>query len=145
MCDKTAEIQPLKLDQGTVNIWPNGSLVFAGYKTMELMEEDSDKLMKILKNFGHFPTKLEYTICSVTAVLNLNCDFDLPTLYNHLRTFTTVIYLPEIFPSLSLKYQMGTLSIFTTGKIIMTGTKSVDVCYNMASDIFDCGIMNIFK
>ena len=131
-------------DGGSVMIWPNGSLVFLGFTSMVKVEEAGLQIKKILKNFGCISNDFLYTICSVTGWYNYKKPIDLTCLYEKLRNFVTIIYEPELFPSLNFRYKNGTISVFHTGKIIITGTKKVEDCWSIAKDIFDHGIDGMF-
>ena len=136
----------LKLDAGGVaTIWPNGTLVFAGCKSMQQVEECGKKLKKILKNFGYVVGELNYTICSVASVCNIAEQIVLDDLYKSLQHVVPMIYLPEVFSKLTLKYKTGTLCVFHTGKIVILGTKSVGDSLDIANDIANIGLYNLFN
>lgn len=75
-----------------------------------------------------FPT-LEITVHKVvvdniTAVFNVNKTVNLPEIIRNKKDLYQITYNNEKFPGMFIKFDVGTLIIFYTGKVIAVGCKT---------------------
>ena len=85
-------------------------------------------------NSAHKPPKI--TIQNVVASAMIKQEIDLYAIVN---AIPNVEYRPEIFPGLALKikHPKSCVLIFNTGKMVCTGTKSVDESFNVVKKVID--------
>jgi len=66
-------------------------------------------------------------VVNIVATVFLNVELDLEALKSSLESFGQTVYDPERFPGLIVKTRgTASLLVFRTGKIVVTGVKSLD-------------------
>ncbi len=65
-------------------------------------------------------------IDNLTAVYNANKNIVLPEIIKHKKDYFKITYNNEKFPGMFVKFDVGTLIIFYTGKVIAVGCKTVN-------------------
>ncbi|RJS83985.1 TATA box-binding protein [Candidatus Bathyarchaeota archaeon] len=85
-------------------------------------------------NSAYNPPKI--TIQNVVASAMVEQEIDLHAIVN---AIPNVEYRPEVFPGLALKirHPKSCILIFNTGKMVCTGTKSVDESFNVVKRVVD--------
>ena len=110
----------------TALIFHNGKMIITGAKNKEIAERAAMKYKEILARIGFSVTLNDLTIQNITATFDCGFPVRLEALvYAHSSNAT---YEPELFPG--LVYRMAdpkvVLLVFVSGKVVVTGAKSVD-------------------
>lgn len=61
---------------------------------------------------------------NITAVFNVNKTVNLPEIIKNNKNFYQITYNNEKFPGMFIKFDVGTLIVFYTGKVIAVGCKN---------------------
>jgi transcription initiation factor TFIID TATA-box-binding protein len=109
---------------GRVTIFPSGKMISVGSRSIEdTKNQFSQALDALVENKLAKPTPIEnIRIENIVATVDLGEPVDLEEISARLRA----IYEPEQFPGaiLHLEEPKATVLIFSSGKCVMTGTKS---------------------
>jgi len=109
---------------GRVTIFPSGKMISVGSKSIEdARNQFNHALDALVENNLAKPTPIEnIRIENIVATVDLEKTVDLEEISARLRA----IYEPEQFPgaTLHLEEPKATILIFSSGKCVITGTKS---------------------
>ena len=143
---RNAEYNPKRFPAVTLRIqdpkatgltFKNGKMNIVGCRTEESAFLAARKFGRILKNLG-FPVKLKsFTIANMVATMDAKFPIHLESMAaSQHRIFVT--YNPEIFAGLiyRLPKPRATLLIFVSGKVVVTGTQSVQNIVEAGNHIY---------
>ncbi len=115
-----------KDESGSVTIYSNGKYIMQGLKSKEGIEVLFSTLKKELS------VLLDISLFSPPQICNLVCSssFDHPINLNQMFLSLQglncdVVYEPESFPGLILKDDVCTYNIFSSGKFVILGCKTI--------------------
>lgn len=120
--------------KGKVSIFSSGKLISVGTKSPEQAHKDMDTTVKILTSEGSIkPISIEAELRNIVAVQNLGTTVDL----EEMALIVNGIYEPEQFPGLILRQDKPkvTYLVFSSGKIVIAGSKSLEDLDKAASII----------
>ena len=110
----------------TFLLFRTGKIVCLACKSMDIVYSSMERLVTLLPEFEVFVTNL--VIVNVVG----SADFGRRVRINDLaRDLTDTIYEPEIYPAAIMKKNDSKLLIFHTGKIIITGCKSIQHSFQL--------------
>jgi len=123
-----------KSGMGSVTIYSNGKYIMQGLKT----SEEPNLLFSTLKKELSPPLDASLfsppIICNLVCLSSFNHSIDLNQLLLTLQGLNCdVIYEPESFPGLILKEDLCTYNIFSSGKFVILGCKSIISALNADS------------
>ncbi len=111
----------------TALIFSSGKIICTGLKDYNKIEIVSKEIIDNINQALGMDIKREeckITVNNIVATVNLNRQIDLSSL---IFLFDNVEYEPEDFPGLILRDDSGiTFLIFSTGKVVCTGAKSLE-------------------
>lgn len=108
---------------GKVIIFSSGKLISVGTKSLTEAKEDLQATAKMLAEHNYIEqVEIEAQVRNIVAIKKMSERLDLEEIANKHQS----IYEPEQFPALIMKLNnpKATLLIFSTGKIVIAGTKS---------------------
>ena len=111
-----------------VLVFPDGKLICTGAKNMDEVDKTIQNTMEKIKSVGiTTKAKAKIEIQNVVASTNLNKEMHLSSISKGLLT-QEIDYQPDKFPGLIYKIEEygATLLLFDSGKLVCTGTKSVE-------------------
>lgn len=115
--------------QGKVVIFSSGKLISVGTKSLIEAKKDLQTTVKILAR-QHLisPIHITVKIRNIVAIFSFNEKIDLEKLIEK----NQIIYEPEQFPAAIMKQTnpKATMLIFASGKIVLSGVKSIDEIKN---------------
>lgn len=121
----TAAVWNHKKISGSAIIYPNGKLIHVGKPSILPPRVHIRRFVRLLQKQGYICTLDPIKTVSKSAVYTLGGCVNLKTIASH---FKASFYEPEIINAVFLKYRSVSLSVFYTGRVILTGLKnSVDV------------------
>ncbi|CAA9988778.1 TATA-box binding protein, putative [Plasmodium knowlesi strain H] len=147
---RNAEYNPSKINtlivrlnkpKCTVLIFKSGRLMLTGTKTKADAIYGCKKIGKIIKLVTNEPVKLEgFNIENIIASADCNMPIRLEMLAHDHKDYCN--YEPELFAGLVYRYKptsklKSVILIFVSGKIIITGCKSVQKLYTVFDDIYN--------
>ena len=121
-------IYKLKEPKTALLVFTSGKLVCTGAKTVEMVHVAVEKVRKRFKEIGIDITKdPEIKVQNIVATSDLKNDINLNSIAITLG-LENVEYEPEQFPGLvyRIREPKAVALLFTTGKVVCTGTKNVD-------------------
>lgn len=107
-------------------IFSSGKIVCTGAKSIELSRQAMERVLVMLRNAGvRVPKLFEFRIENIVASARIKAELKLAELTFSLENAE---YEPEQFPGViyRIKDPRATFLIFSTGKLICTGTKSLE-------------------
>ncbi len=120
----------------TALIFSSGKIICTGLKDYNKIEEVSQEIVNNINEALNMNIKREdckISVNNIVATVNLNKQIDLSSL---VFLFDNVEYEPEDFPGLILRDSSGiTFLIFSTGKVVCTGAKSLDELVDKINDL----------
>ena len=119
---------------GKVTIFPSGKLISVGTKSPIHAQQDLEKTVKTLVSEGSItPSKVEGELRNIVAVQTIGTTVDL----EEMSLVVDCIYEPEQFPGLILRLNKPkvTYLVFLSGKIVITGSKSLEDLNKAASKV----------
>ena len=111
--------------KGKVSIFFSGKLISVGTKSSEQAQLDLKNAVKILVSEGLInPVNIVVKLRNIVAVHNLGIPVDL----EEMALIVNGIYEPEQFPGLILRQDEPkvTYLVFSSGKIVIAGSKSLE-------------------
>jgi transcription initiation factor TFIID TATA-box-binding protein len=132
-----AAIMRIREPRTTALVFSNGKMIVTGAKRREVAEQACAKFKNILGRIG-FPVSLnDFTIHNITATFDTGFPIRLEGLIHSYSANAS--YEPELFPG--LVYRMTdpkvVLLIFVSGKVVITGAKSVDAIQIAVDSIWE--------
>lgn len=88
--------------------------------------EKVENAICIYKDMFQSVNIISQTIDNITASFTLNKSFNFLDVIENFKDIAKVSYNSEKFPGIFIKFPIGTVIIFHTGKCIIIGCKSVD-------------------
>jgi len=119
---------------GKVSVFFSGKLISVGSRSEEQARHDLLLVRDFLVSHGIIESvELSPLTRNIVATLNLSVSIDLELM----STDVNVIYEPEQFPAAILRYNnpKSTFLIFHSGKIVISGVRSVKELYDSANYI----------
>lgn len=109
----------------TLLAFRSGSLVVVGAKDLTVLSEAKQKVQDFLNSCGYQEFRaIELKITNFVFAATMNGTLDLTAAHQHLRSMgRTSFYEMELYPALRVWQSEGTLLIYATGKVILTGVK----------------------
>jgi transcription initiation factor TFIID TATA-box-binding protein len=108
-------------------VFGSGKMIVTGSRSVEDARQGARKFLRIIHKIGFAGAKLkELTVQNMVATCDIGFPIRLEGLnYNHTQ-FSS--YEPELFPGLIYRLQVPkvVLLIFVSGKLVLTGAKSVE-------------------
>ena len=114
----------------TFLLFRTGKIVCLACKNMQDVQISLDKLKQLLIGYKIEITHLK--VVNVVGSFNFGRRINIP---NFCKMTKNATYEPEIYPAAIYESQIGKSLIFHTGKIIITGCKSVNMCQHLYNDI----------
>ena len=121
-------IYKLKEPKTALLVFTSGKLVCTGAKTVEMVHEAVEKVRKRFEEIGIKMDKdPEIKVQNIVATSDLENDINLTSIAITLG-LENVEYEPEQFPGLvyRIREPKAVALLFTTGKVVCTGTKNVE-------------------
>lgn len=117
----------LKTSNGTFLIFRSGKIVCVGSKNVSKPAKVIKNVEKMLQRLLNLPllSIKDVKLQNVVAHFNLPGFVDLTELYKLWQSKFDLIYEPEIYPAIKLIINNSTLLIYRSGKVIITGCKSI--------------------
>ena len=118
-------------DRGCVQVFPNGGLVILGVTSMEQAQFAIAALKIDLIMLGYCNLCCtDLKLCNIVASADVGEQIYLPVLYENERLYNNIMYEPEMFPGLILRAEKFTLTIFSSGKVNVTGCKKFEYLHD---------------
>ncbi|RWS21521.1 TATA-box-binding protein-like protein [Leptotrombidium deliense] len=129
----------------TALIHTSGNVILVGVKSEKDVRMAATAIVQKLKE-NSFPVSLHrLRFSNIAAAGNLNFRLNLPTFYERTNLKINADFNPELFPGMICTFP-GTnckATFFTTGKFIITGSKSIlDLTSNLKNIENDIELMN---
>ncbi|KAH0785494.1 TATA-box binding protein [Histomonas meleagridis] len=132
---RNAEFNPKRFPAVTLRIhepkatglvFKNGKTNIVGCKTEEDCLLAARKFGRLLKTLGFIVRLKSFTIANIVATMDCKFPIHLESLASRHKIFAT--YNPEVFAGLIYRIPKpkATFIVFVSGKIIITGTKSIE-------------------
>ena len=125
--NKASLIIKSKNSNAIINLYSNGKLICSGAKSEKEAKAKCLKIAKMIKKFGFEFNLSYYKIQNIVANYELNLRLNLSKLYKNICEFKTNIickYDKNIFPGIIININDINITIFETGKIIISGAKN---------------------
>ena len=110
------------------NLYQNGKLISIGAKSEKEAKLNCIKITKLIKKFGYEANFKDYKIQNIVANYEINFGLNLNKLYKNICECIGLNkyckYDKNIFPGLILYINDINVTIFETGKIIISGAKN---------------------
>ena len=122
--------------QGKVSIFSSGKLISVGTKSPEQAQQELNNAEKILVSERLIkPVRIVAELRNIVAVQNIGT----PVALEEMSLVEHCIYEPEQFPGLILRQDKPkvTYLVFSSGKIVIAGSKSLEELDKAASKIKD--------
>jgi len=126
--DSHLSYYPEGCDNVTLRIPSSGRITAAGCGSKEELIESLNSLSSNLEKIGYIldPSEYQIEIQNIVGTTKINKELDLDQINSEFES-DSVEYNPENFPSLIFRPQTtGTVMIFRTGAINLTGVKNCD-------------------
>lgn len=140
-------IYKLKEPKTALLVFTSGKLVCTGAKNIKMVQEAVDKVRKRFNEIGiEIKEDPEITIQNIVATSDLKKDINLNSIAITLG-LENVEYEPEQFPGLVYRVRepKSAALLFTTGKVVCTGTKNVEdikiVLEKIKTDLSNAGFI----
>ena len=117
------------LDRSTCLLFPNGAITIVGIKNMEDFIKLPEELSRRFPQTSLIPQEdgSLLRICNIVATTGWTRPFSMNKLYDFCRPTFHITYTPETFPGMKIELrQKLVVIVFHTGKIVITGARSVD-------------------
>lgn len=133
--NSTVTIQ-IKDDEPVYSIYRTGSFQIRGAETKENLHNAADLFRETLTKLGIDVPNFDFQHSNSVFIEDINLDMNLEVLSLSLG-MENIEYEPEQFPGLIYRPQShkATLLVFSSGKIIITGTTSRDVALSVINDL----------
>ena len=109
------------------NIYPNGKLICIGSKSEKEAKSNCIKIAKLIKKLGYEVTLKDYKIQNIVANYDINFGLNLNKLYKKICEYNINEYCKydkNKFPGLIFYINDINVTLFETGKIIISGAKN---------------------
>ena len=103
----------------TIILFENGKFNIVGAHTLQDVEYAISWLMYHLSRAGYEVSEPTWQLRNCVAEVNLNEPINLDELKH-------AVYVPEQFPGATVRAEGKTLQVFSSGKVIVLGIKSLD-------------------
>ncbi|XP_037928617.1 TBP-related factor-like [Teleopsis dalmanni] len=113
----------MRFPKCTARIFNSGKVVVVGTKSEVDARLGSHKFAKLIQKLGYEVEFKDFTICNIVGVIDVRFPIGLEDLNNGHMQFTK--YEPEIFPALYYRLPTMLFLIYASGKLVVTGAKSV--------------------
>lgn len=122
--------------KATALVFHSGKMVITGAKSEEYAKLAARKFTRIIQKVGFQPKFVDFGVRNVVATCALGFNIRLEGLARKHRQFAH--YEPELFPGLIYRIadSSAVVLVFTTGKIVITGTKTRQAMYKVFDDIY---------
>jgi len=119
--------------QGRTTVFLSGKLISTGARSLKKSKEQLYKTKTLLLQAGFIKNvRLQPQIRNIVVTFDIKRSIDFHNIVNK----KTVIYEPEQFPGLIYKSYVGpTCLIFSTGKIVIVGSKSEEQIEETIEDL----------
>jgi len=124
----------VKLSNAKVTIYRSGKYIIVGVKSLEDIKSAFDELIVALSPYIDPDVVEEPRVSNIVALKNYGRKIDFSSLQEYFREYD-IDYEPEQFPGLILHCKSCTALIFSTGKVIVTGAKTMSQLNEMFSFI----------
>lgn len=112
-------------DDTYVAFYRGGRCSIAGAKSPEHFEEVADQVNNVMRDLLNFDYDPGVEISNIVATTDVGCPIPLELLAVELG-MDSIEYEPEQFPALIYRQPDHVLLIFSSGKLLCTGTNDVD-------------------
>lgn len=106
-------------------VYRSGKYIFTGLKTPDILIETWKEFISLLAPYINTSLAEAPVIRNIVILENYNEKINLTNLCN-IASMENVEYEPEQFPGLIYRMKHGTALIFSSGKIVIAGVKSID-------------------
>lgn len=124
----------LSLHGGKATIYRSGKYILYGMKSVESLSEIWEEFHSILSSFFDMSRVTYPVIQNIVGMTEMSAKISL-TKICAVFSLEAVEYEPEVFPGLIWHLKEGTCLIFSSGKILMMGAKSVEQLRQVESQI----------
>ena len=117
----------LRLRSLTVTLYHSGKYIFSGVKDLDSVDGLFSEMLCKLKGFIDESLVCQPELRNIVLMGNLGRALDLNLLYSYmLNSGEEVDYNPEVFPGLFWRSFGATYNVFSSGKYMVLGLKSID-------------------
>lgn len=129
-------IMRIREPRTTALIFASGKIVCTGAKTEAASKLAARKYARIIQKLGYDVKFLEFKVQNVVGSADIQQTVDLNMLDNFHKSFCN--YEPEIFPNLIYRMMKPevVLLIYASGKLVLTGAKTIDQVYEAFKNIY---------
>lgn len=120
----------LSLHGGKATIYRSGKYILYGMKSTESLSGIWAEFRKILSPFLDMSVATSPVIQNIVEMTDMSAKISL-TKICAVFSLEVIEYEPEVFPGLIWHMKEGTCLIFSSGKILMMGVKSVEQLYQV--------------
>ena len=125
-----------QLSTKKVKIFPNGSLQIAGCADIDDCKRFTQQLKYLLKLVYKIDISCDFTIVMYNGYFSLNNTVNVYNLIDTLnRKGIKFNYDPDRYAAVKVKFDKVTVSIFVSGSVLVTGTKSFQEALNVYKKI----------
>lgn len=111
----------------TCLIFVTGKVVITGVKSARESTIASRKVCKVFQKLGYNVKVSGVKPQNIVGTFNVGKKIDLTKF--QIANYHKSIYEPELFPGLTYRSRGCTFLLFMSGKVVITGAKSVDMLY----------------
>ena len=109
---------------GTVMLFPNGTLLSHGAKTFAQARTSIRQFARLLQRKGYRVTLSPIKTLTITCLVDLKQPVDLQSLS---QDYPNAVWEPELFNACMVKAHGIHFSVFSTGRIVIAGLKSLSL------------------
>ena len=110
---------------GNCLLFRNGKMICQGSKTYRQARKRVRQYARIIQKLGYNVTLDPIRMVTATAVADLGAPVNLVHISKYLSDYPDFRYEPELFNALMFKTEGVHFSVFTSGKITLTGITSI--------------------
>ena len=124
---KSSLIIKMKNSNAIITLFPNGKMVCSGARSEKEAKSICSKIAKIIKKSGFEVHLKDYKVQNISANYEINFGLNLNKLQKKICDFLSKCFCKfdkNIFPGLIIYIDAINLTIFETGKIVITGAKN---------------------
>lgn len=124
----------ISLHGGKATIYRSGKYIFYGIKYLESLPDLWLEFVQILSSFLDMRVATYPSVQNIVGMVELSRNISLTKICAQ-YSMENVEYEPEVFPGLVWRGQEGTCLIFSSGKILVMGVKSMEQFERVEADV----------
>lgn len=115
----------IQLSSARTTIYKSGKYIIPGVKDIDSISDLWSQLIEILTPFIDVSVVSPPSVSNIVALFENNIKINLIDLIKYLPS-DEAEYEPEVFPGLVWRTKKGTVLIFSSGKLLFMGVKSIE-------------------